>query len=297
VVPLAANAEVAVEPTPRVWTVFVSYLLTFVFIVAASAVLFAVLVMGDHGATGLMDPVVLERIATQPAGLIGGMLVSSGLLAASALLAARLSPTPLRQRLSLPVGRQPKLGHVMMAGLGAIALGEAMMSAATLAGLVGGGSLELIAKATSTLSPGMLVVVAVVGSVGPGLGEELFFRGYMQTRLRSRWGARLAIAITGFAFGLIHLDPLHAPIAGVLGLYFGWLAERWGSITITMVAHTLNNAVSFLANGLLAPTALEGHEVALLLGSLVVAGGVIAQLFRASRDLGPAPESPQPTPP
>lgn len=90
-------------------------------------------------------------------------------------------------------------------------------------------------------------LVFVAACLFPGLGEELFFRGFLSRGLVAHHGAWLGTLIAAFYFGAIHLHPIQACGAFALGiaLQFIFLATRslWGAILL----HTANNAVAFLA--------------------------------------------------
>ena len=90
-------------------------------------------------------------------------------------------------------------------------------------------------------------LVFVAACLFPGLGEELFFRGFLSRGLLAHHGAWLGTLITAFYFGAIHLHPIQACGAFALGLalQFVFLTTRslWGAILL----HTANNAVAFLA--------------------------------------------------
>jgi membrane protease YdiL (CAAX protease family) len=76
--------------------------------------------------------------------------------------------------------------------------------------------------------------------------EELFFRGYLQTRLVARWGRWTGIALTALAFGLVHMDWVHSTFAFLLGLWLGWMTERAGSIRPAMLVHGANNLLAMV---------------------------------------------------
>ena len=85
------------------------------------------------------------------------------------------------------------------------------------------------------------------------LPEELFYRGYLQTRLQQLFGRRLvifggdvgpAVLVTSAVFALGHLIAIPAP--GRLAVFFpsllfGWLRDRTGSIVPGIVFHALSN--------------------------------------------------------
>ena len=84
-----------------------------------------------------------------------------------------------------------------------------------------------------------LIVIAVV----PAIGEELFFRGYLQKELAD-WikNPKISILITALLFSAIHLD-FHAFIPRfVLGILLGYLYYWSQSLLLPILAHFVNNA-------------------------------------------------------
>ena len=82
----------------------------------------------------------------------------------------------------------------------------------------------------------------LVGStLGPGIGEELLFRGYLQQGLLKSHRTRTAILITVALFSLAHLPP--ARVLGVipLAVWMSFLAVRTGSLIPGMLCHTFVN--------------------------------------------------------
>jgi len=123
-----------------------------------------------------------------------------------------------------------------------------------------------LALATTARSRALVLAAMVV--VGP-FAEEVFFRGYMQTRLRLAWGAGPAIVATSLAFALLHMEWVHAAMALVLGLYLGALTERTGSALPAIVCHVVNNSVFTVVTAVTGT--IDGRRVnALLLGVSVV---------------------------
>ena len=97
-------------------------------------------------------------------------------------------------------------------------------------------------KNSSPLLFGVLTVLAVVAAVG----EELLFRGAVQTRLTERWGAWPAILVSAGLFGLAHLDWIQGGFALLFGIFLGWTVKRSGSIVPALVAHSVNNLLACL---------------------------------------------------
>lgn len=75
--------------------------------------------------------------------------------------------------------------------------------------------------------------------------EELLFRsaieGYLLREWRSPWGA---IVVSSLIFGVVHMNPAQIPFAFLLGMMFGWLYYRTGSLLPGVVGHVLNNSVA-----------------------------------------------------
>ena len=75
--------------------------------------------------------------------------------------------------------------------------------------------------------------------------EELLFRGaiqgLLQDTLKSPWKA---IVISSLIFGIVHMNPAQIPFAFLLGMMFGWLYYRTGSLLPGIVGHVLNNSIA-----------------------------------------------------
>ena len=88
-----------------------------------------------------------------------------------------------------------------------------------------------------------LLVVAVI----PALGEELFFRGYLQKKIGVFLkNSHLSIIITSFLFSAIHLH-FHGLIPRfVLGMLLGYLFLWSRSLWVPILAHFINNALAII---------------------------------------------------
>ncbi len=73
-----------------------------------------------------------------------------------------------------------------------------------------------------------------------GVGEELLFRGVVQTKL-SEWTTPAAgLILASLLFGAAHaLSKLYFVLATVIGLYLGWFAQHYGELVTPIVAHAL----------------------------------------------------------
>ena len=126
---------------------------------------------------------------------------------------------------------------------------------------------------TGSLSGGtVLFGAAVVGLLTVYLIEWLY-----RTR-RVKEDASIAIVFPAL-FALLHLEPIHATLAGVLGLYLGLAAHWTGSCWPAIACHAANN---------LAAVALSAASLDVPSGPLSIAAGLTlagACAWRARRML------------
>lgn len=272
---------------PRVWPVFASFAAVFVALQAVSVAVFVAWAYATMPAGGGGDALLarLEQLTASTPGLAVAALISSSGLGGAALLGAWLSPEPWRRRLRV-TGSGVTAGRVVLVVLGLLAVSQALDSCVSLLGLQGFGALDHINRVIGRASGGMLALLTVAVALGPGVAEEMFFRGYMQTRLAQRYGPALAIAVAAACFGLLHFDLLHTPVAAVLGVFLGWTVERTGSIVPAMVAHVVNNLVAVLTARVPLPTS-PTVQWGILAGALLVVAAVAVALRRPP---GPAPD-------
>ena len=90
------------------------------------------------------------------------------------------------------------------------------------------------------------------------LTEELICRGLILRGLLARINPWRAIIVSALLFALVHLNPWQFPTAFAIGLVFGWVYFRTGSLTLCMAGHALHNSISLLATGL--PFVIRGFN-------------------------------------
>jgi membrane protease YdiL (CAAX protease family) len=90
------------------------------------------------------------------------------------------------------------------------------------------------------------LAVLIIG-IGPGIGEELWCRGFLGNGLVGRYGW-LGVVATSFFFGFIHLDPCQGGMAMIMGLWlhFTYLMSR--SLLVPMLLHFVNNSLSVISS-------------------------------------------------
>lgn len=88
-----------------------------------------------------------------------------------------------------------------------------------------------------------LLVIAIV----PAIGEELFFRGYLQQSF-SKWlsNRHVAIIVTAVLFSAIHLHFQAFFPRFILGVLLGYLFYWSGSLWLPILAHFANNAQAII---------------------------------------------------
>ena len=108
--------------------------------------------------------------------------------------------------------------------------------------------LEMISEYTQWPLRIMIVFVAVI--IAPLL-EEMLFRGFVQTTIRSFFNIRNsawpAIAASSVFFAIMHEDPGHWPALFILGVCLGYSYEKSGSLLRPIVIHLFFHAYSITA--------------------------------------------------
>ena len=255
--------------SPRVWPVFAAYLAAVVAIVLTSFIAFGLL-------RGANPDVAETELLLGAAGLIAGALASSTALVLTVIVVSQpLDAASLR----LVPGRERGL-DLAAAVVGTLAIGQALDSISMLTGLGREGSMQAIRRALTGVEGGELFGAVIVLGVMAGTAEEVFFRGYMQTRLRAAWRPGAAVLVTSAAFALLHLEWIHAAMAFVLGIYLGAITERMASALPAIVCHVVNNSVFTIATSLGGTIEARRPNVLLLTASVAVFALCVAILSR-----------------
>lgn len=97
----------------------------------------------------------------------------------------------------------------------------------------------------------VVILAALVIVVGP-LFEELVFRAWLLGGLKERWGTWPALLLSAGFFAIVHSELQATPALFGLGLVFGWVYLRSGSVWASTAVHAMWNAttVGFLIAGL-----------------------------------------------
>jgi len=106
--------------------------------------------------------------------------------------------------------------------------------------------IELEEKVRPIFASCKLIDLAFI-SLLAGLGEELFFRGWMQGLLTNKFGLWLGIMLTSLIFGLAHyISKEYAIYAALTGVYLGLIYQVLGNLYIVMVIHAFYDFIALL---------------------------------------------------
>ena len=128
------------------------------------------------------------------------------------------------------------------------------------------------------LSNGLIPALSI--AVAAPLTEELMFRGVIQPRLERAMPVWAAVVVQAVLFGVTHGTPIQMVYAFLLGLVFGFLRSRTGSILPGFAAHAAFNAMNDPL-GLFGDAAGSGYALAVM-AAVSVAGCVLCRRGLAS---------------
>ncbi len=90
---------------------------------------------------------------------------------------------------------------------------------------------------------GFMLAILSLGVFFPII-EEIFFRGFIYTVLRKRFGVLFGVLLSSMIFGIFHIHPwLIFPIT-IMGIFLASFYELTGSLGGSIFFHSLNNIVS-----------------------------------------------------
>ena len=160
--------------------------------------------------------------------------------------------------------------------------------------------MDSYAEASASVGDGGVGGAIAVVLVAPVV-EEFIFRGLIMTRLARAMPGRLAAALSAAVFGACHGHPVWFAYAFVLGVVFGLMDLRLGSIWPSILAHMVFNAIgqvfSLLPEG---DGVVMGAYLALLAVAVVLpilARKGVKALFRPAPRPLPAQEGGRPAQP
>ena len=141
------------------------------------------------------------------------------------------------------------------------------------------------------LSNGLIPALSI--AVAAPLTEELMFRGVIQPRLERAMPVWAAVVVQAVLFGVTHGTPVQMAYAFLMGLVFGLLRSRTGSILPGFAAHAAFNAMNDPL-GLFGGAAESWYALAVM-AAVSAAGCVLCR--RGLAGLAAAPASGEECPP
>jgi membrane protease YdiL (CAAX protease family) len=85
--------------------------------------------------------------------------------------------------------------------------------------------------------------VVVVG-VLPGIGEELWCRGFLGRGFVGHYGWLAGVLLTSLWFGLLHVDPPYVVATFAMGIWLHYVYLTTRSLPLSMLLHGLNNSLA-----------------------------------------------------
>lgn len=246
--PETVEAQVSAEPpkrNPRVWPVVVVFIASLVLSFGLQALMGVVLVI-YFLSTGTQPRELQETVMkaiTHPAVFSIMATIGPGSFGVAAFAAAWFSPEGLWPRLGMvPVRCSRSIYWLSMIG-SIFPLAAGMALAHMLTWFAPEVPVDPTAKLLfEQMTPLWSIPFIVVIGLVPGFCEEMLFRGYMQMRLTARWGPLVGIPISSVVFGCAHVMPHAIIFATLLGVWFGVIAWKSGSIWPTICCHAFVNS-------------------------------------------------------
>ncbi len=117
---------------------------------------------------------------------------------------------------------------------------------------------QMISVLAQMNSPSAIIINILMMAILPAIGEELIFRGVLQTQLIKVFkNAHIGILVTALIFSAIHLQFLGFLSRAILGVLFGYVFYYSKNIWLPILAHFINN---FLALSLVFVYGIEMAE-------------------------------------
>ena len=85
--------------------------------------------------------------------------------------------------------------------------------------------------------------VFIIGIAGPIIEETVFRRIVIDSLWTSYGRPWLGIVISAVLFGLVHMNPAQSVFAALIGIVYGWMYVRTGSMLPGIIAHVANNTI------------------------------------------------------
>jgi membrane protease YdiL (CAAX protease family) len=154
---------------------------------------------------------------------------------------------------------------------------------------LGLGGMEEMVKVFNKWPWGLAVLVI---GLGPGIGEELWCRGFLGRGLVGRYGVFWGVLASSFFFGLIHVDPCQGTMAMIMGLWLHFVYLTTRSLLAPMFLHFCNNSLAVVASRLPLLGQIEDNAIDIpwyvFAAAAVLLAAVAYALYQSRARLAPA---------
>ncbi|MEN0109586.1 MAG: CPBP family intramembrane glutamic endopeptidase [Planctomycetota bacterium] len=228
-------------PAPRLRPAFLATLAALLVAVGMQVVMTVVVAIGLMATDAPIEdlPERLQSALQSGPAVIATIALGSGAFGLVAVYAARRAPEGFRDTLGLHPVREPwkafgltTIGSIPVLAV-SIAAANYVHSRAPLADGFG--------AFFETVTPLFGVLFVITIAAVPGVCEELLFRGYIQRRLLRRWSPAWSIGWATVLFAVAHVAPSYIAVALPLGVWFGVIAWRTGSVWPSVACHAFVN--------------------------------------------------------
>lgn len=101
--------------------------------------------------------------------------------------------------------------------------------------------------ATRSQADPMMISILLLFLIAPA--EEIFWRGFIQDRLQIKFGVKKGMLIAVALYALVHLpamNPMLLIAATVLGVHWGFLYRKFGSLVPGIISHAVWDTLIFV---------------------------------------------------
>lgn len=98
---------------------------------------------------------------------------------------------------------------------------------------------------TKKFSPESKIFIIFAGVIIAPVCEEMFFRAALFKSFKDNGYALFGILFSSLMFAAVHFDPYSFPIYLIFGAALAYLYLKTNSLTSSIIAHAINNAVAF----------------------------------------------------
>ena len=107
---------------------------------------------------------------------------------------------------------------------------------------------EFLKQALEQLTKGPVWISLLSVSIFAPFFEEWLCRGIVLRGLLKKMKPVWAIVVSALFFAVLHMNPWQAIPAFILGLLFGYVYYRTGSLKLTMLMHCVNNTLAVICS-------------------------------------------------